>query len=97
MAITREVVLHVGRLAELDLDDAEVDHLVRHLGGILGYFEELSAVDTTSVPDEAYVAVAAAPLRPDELVPGTDRAAALAEAARSGDGAFAVPAFVDEG
>ena len=97
MAITRESVVHVGKLAELDLTPAEVDGLVRDLGRILDYFEELSAVDTSSVADAGYVAVEAAPLRPDVLVPGIDRAVALSEAARVGDGAFAVPAFVDEG
>jgi aspartyl-tRNA(Asn)/glutamyl-tRNA(Gln) amidotransferase subunit C len=97
MAITRDDVLHVAKLARLELSDAEVERMVRDLGRILGYVEELSGVDTRGVEPTAYVAVEAAPFRPDRIVPGVARDVALAEAPRHGDGAFAVPGFVDEG
>ena len=96
MAITRNDVLHVARLARLELSDVEVDRMVRDLGRILGYVEELSAVDTSNVAPTAYVAVDAAPLRADEVAPGIEPAVALAEAPRQGEGGFAVPAFVEE-
>lgn len=97
MAITREDVAHVARLARLDLAPDEVDGLVRDLGGILAYVEELSTVDTTGVPPTTFVTVEAAPYRDDSVAPGVDRDQALGEAPRHGDGTFAVPGFVDEG
>jgi aspartyl-tRNA(Asn)/glutamyl-tRNA(Gln) amidotransferase subunit C len=90
-------VLHVAKLARLDLDDAEVERMVKDLGRILEYVEELGAVDTKDVPAMDYLAVGAAPLREDREVPGVDRDTALAQAPRQEDGGFRVPAFVDEG
>ena len=97
MAITRDDVIHVAKLARLELSDAEIERMVRDLGTILEHVAELSKVDTTGIAPTAYVAVEAAPLRPDTVVPGIDRELALREAPRHEDGGFAVPAFVDEG
>jgi aspartyl-tRNA(Asn)/glutamyl-tRNA(Gln) amidotransferase subunit C len=97
MAITRQDVLHVAKLARLELDDAELDRMVQDLGRILEYVAELGAVDTSDVPPTDYLAVGAAPMRHDELLAGVDRDAALSEAPRQEDGGFRVPAFVDEG
>jgi aspartyl-tRNA(Asn)/glutamyl-tRNA(Gln) amidotransferase subunit C len=97
MPITRADVLHVAKLAKLQLSDAEVERMVRDLGTILEHVAELSKVDTSGVPPTAYVAVDAAPFRPDVIVESVNRDAALREAPRHEDGGFAVPAFVDEG
>jgi len=97
MAITRDDVLHVAKLAKLELSEAEVERMVRDLGTILEHVAELSTVDTKGVPPTAYGAVEAAPFRPDVVVESVDRDAALREAPRHEDGGFAVPAFVDEG
>jgi aspartyl-tRNA(Asn)/glutamyl-tRNA(Gln) amidotransferase subunit C len=96
MAITRDDVLHIAKLARLRLGDDEVEKMLRDLGGILEHVAALSAVNTDGVPPTAYGAVDAAPFRADEIAPGVDRERALSEAARSGDGAFAVPGYVDE-
>jgi aspartyl-tRNA(Asn)/glutamyl-tRNA(Gln) amidotransferase subunit C len=97
MAITRAAVLHVATLARLELTEPEVGRMVDDLGRILSYVEELGTVDTSGVAPTAYLAVEAAPLRDDVVVPGVDRELALAEAGRSADGAFAVPAYVTDG
>ncbi len=97
MPITRDDVIHVARLARLELSEAEIERMVRDLGTILEHVAELSAVDTSGVAPTAYLAVEAAPLRADVVVPGVDRELALAEAPRHEGGGFAVPAFVDEG
>jgi aspartyl-tRNA(Asn)/glutamyl-tRNA(Gln) amidotransferase subunit C len=97
MAISRDDVLKIAKLARLDLTEDEVTRLVRDLGGILEHVAELSRVDTSGVAPTAYLAVDTAPLRPDVVQPGVDTATALREAARQSDGAFAVPGFMDEG
>jgi len=96
MAITRESVLHVARLARLELDGDEVERLQRDLAKIIGYVEQLAELPTEGIPATAHVATERAPLREDRLVPGLDQERALAEAPRRGAGAFAVPGFVDE-
>jgi aspartyl-tRNA(Asn)/glutamyl-tRNA(Gln) amidotransferase subunit C len=97
MAISREDVLKIAGLARLELTEDEVLRLVRELGVILEHVAELSHVDTSGVGPTAYLAVDAAPLRPDAVTPSVDTETALREAARHGDGAFAVPGFMDEG
>ncbi len=96
MAITREDVLHVAELARLELREDEVERMIRDLGGILEYVAELAALDTSDVPATAHIPVEGAPLRADEPAQGLGTDEALAEAPRTSDGSFAVPAFVDE-
>jgi aspartyl-tRNA(Asn)/glutamyl-tRNA(Gln) amidotransferase subunit C len=97
MAITRETVLHVARLARLNLEESEVGPLLSDLGRIVGYFDQLAELDTTNVAPTAHVAVKAAPRRSDVAGESLDTAVALSEGPRVHDGGFAVPAFVDEG
>ena len=96
MAITRETVLHVARLARLELEGDEVERMERDLAKIIGYVEQLAELPTEGIPATAHVATERAPLREDQLVPGLDQERALAEAPRRAAGAFAVPGFVDE-
>ena len=96
MAITRETVLHVAKLARLELGDSEIDRMQKDLGNILEYVNSLAELDTASVAETAQVAVLGAPLRPDSVEPSLANEVALAEAPRSAGGGFAVPAFVDE-
>jgi aspartyl-tRNA(Asn)/glutamyl-tRNA(Gln) amidotransferase subunit C len=97
MSITRDDVVHVAKLARLELSEVEIERMVRDLGTILEHVAELQKANTDGVAPTAYVAVEAAPLRPDTVVPGVDREQAMREAPRHQDGGFAVPAFVDEG
>ncbi len=41
MAITRETVLHVAKLARLELGDSEIDRMQKDLGNILEYVNSL--------------------------------------------------------
>jgi aspartyl-tRNA(Asn)/glutamyl-tRNA(Gln) amidotransferase subunit C len=96
MAITRDTVLHVAKLARLELDPNEIELLQHDLGSFLEYVETLKELDTSAVEETAQVAVVEAPLRADEVRPGVNTEVALAEAPRKAGGGFAVPAFVDE-
>lgn len=52
MSIGREEVLHAARLAEIAVDETELDQLVTQLGGIVDYVEQLREVppDDTAPP-----------------------------------------------
>ena len=52
MAITREEVLHVARLARLSLPEAEADRLREQLSVILDYVRQLDLLDTRDVVPE---------------------------------------------
>ena len=96
MAITRETVLHVAKLARLELADTEIDRMQRDLGNILEYVNSLAELDTASVAETTQVAVLGTPLREDDVQPSLANEQALRGAPRSSGGGFAVPAFVDE-
>jgi aspartyl-tRNA(Asn)/glutamyl-tRNA(Gln) amidotransferase subunit C len=96
MAITRDNVLHVAKLARLELSEAEIDKMQRDLDGILEYVNQLSELDTKDVAATTQVAVVAAPFRGDVPVPSLPHDLALGQAPRSNSDGFAVPAFVDE-
>jgi len=54
MAITREQVLHVARLARLDLRDDEVERLTGELGAILDAVSKVSELDLADVPPTSH-------------------------------------------
>lgn len=95
MSITRETVLHIAQLARLKLDAHEVESLQSDLSKILDYVAELDELQTDDVPPTAHMATANAARR-DEPRMGLTPAQALAEAPKTIQGGFAVPAFVDE-
>jgi len=55
MGISREDVLHVSRLARLNLSESEGDKLTDQLGSILEYIAKLNELDTEGVPPTAHV------------------------------------------
>ena len=54
MAITREEVLHVARLARLELSDAEVERFREQLSAILDAVSKVSQLDVTDVPPTSH-------------------------------------------
>lgn len=54
MAITREQVLHVAKLARLDLRDDEVERLTGELSAILEAVSKVAELDLADVPPTAH-------------------------------------------
>ena len=54
MAITREEVLHVAKLARLALTDEEVERLTQQLGAILEAVSKVSELDLSDVPPTSH-------------------------------------------
>jgi aspartyl-tRNA(Asn)/glutamyl-tRNA(Gln) amidotransferase subunit C len=54
MAITREEVLHVAKLARLELTDEEVGRLTEQLGAILEAVGKVAELDLTDVPPTSH-------------------------------------------
>jgi len=78
--ITREEVIAIAALAELELEPSEVERLGRELGDILAYADQLQRVDTNGVPPTAGAATGYGTDRADEVRPCLDPAVALANA-----------------
>jgi len=54
MSISREQVLHVARLARLDLREDELDRLTLELGAILDAVSKVAELDLTGVPPTSH-------------------------------------------
>lgn len=65
MQVTAELVRALAELAELSLDDAEVERMRRDLDAILGYVDRVNELDTAGVRPTAHVLDLATPARDD--------------------------------
>ena len=89
--IDREQVLHVARLARLELSEEEIERMAGELSGILEHVDRITALDLDSVEPTTHVVELANVLRPDEPDPSLPREVALEPAPDRADGAFRVP------
>jgi aspartyl-tRNA(Asn)/glutamyl-tRNA(Gln) amidotransferase subunit C len=89
--IDREQVLHVARLARLELTEPEVERMTGELSSILDHIEKISALELEGVPETTHVVEVASALRPDEPRPSLPHEVALANAPSVADDGFSVP------
>ncbi len=89
--IDREQVLHVARLARLELSEQEIERMAVDLHQVLGHIAKIDELDLEGVPPTSHVAQVPNALRPDEPHRSLDRESVLRAAPEvAGDG-FAVP------
>ena len=89
--IDREQVLHVARLARLELSDEELERMARELSNILEHVERVGELDLDGVEPTSHVVALENVLRPDEPRPSWPRERMLEGAPDPADGAFRVP------
>ena len=94
MAISRDEVLHIAKLANLEFSEEELGRITRQLSSILDYVAQLDALDTSTVEPTSHVGSGAHTLREDALAPSMARAEALANAPESDRGYFKVPRVI---
>ncbi len=95
MNIDREQVRKVAHLARLELTEAEESQFTTQLSSILGYFEQLSELDTEDVPPTTRAIEVSNITRPDELQPFDDKEALLAQAPEEEANYFRVPQILN--
>lgn len=96
MAITREEVQHVARLARLSLPEAEADRLREQLTAILDYVKQLDRLDTRDVLPTSHAVATGTPFREDAVRPFGDREAILANAPDRLNDCFRVPRIIED-
>jgi len=89
--IDRSEVLHVARLARLELSDEDVERMVGELSKVLEYIDKISELDLDDVPPMTHVREVTGALRADEPRPSLPRDEVLAAAPAVVDGGFEVP------
>ena len=95
MALDRDTVRKIARLARIKVKDDELDHLAGELGQILSFVEQLDQVDTASVEPMTSVVEVTLPMREDAVTDGGDAEKVLRNAPAGVHGFFAVPNVVE--
>jgi aspartyl-tRNA(Asn)/glutamyl-tRNA(Gln) amidotransferase subunit C len=92
VAISREDVLHVAKLARLEIPEDEIEQVQAELGAILEAVGKVSELDLAGVEPTSHPLDLVNVWREDEPRPSLSREEALANAPDPADGAFRVPA-----
>jgi aspartyl-tRNA(Asn)/glutamyl-tRNA(Gln) amidotransferase subunit C len=95
MALDRDTVRKIARLARIKVKDEELDHLAGELGQILSFVEQLDKVDTANVEPMTSVVEVLLPMRDDVVNDGGDAEKVLRNAPAGTHGFFAVPKVVE--
>jgi aspartyl-tRNA(Asn)/glutamyl-tRNA(Gln) amidotransferase subunit C len=89
--LDRDQVLHVARLARLELSDDEVEKMAAELSKVLDHIEKISELDLDGVPPTSHVVDVVNAFRPDEPTPCLPVDVVLSQAPDPVDGGFGVP------
>ena len=90
--LSRDQVLHVARLARLELTEAELETMAEELSGVLDHIEKIGELgDLADVQPTSHVVEVENALRADEPRPSLPREVALAQAPDVADDGFRVP------
>jgi aspartyl-tRNA(Asn)/glutamyl-tRNA(Gln) amidotransferase subunit C len=89
--LEREQVLHVAKLAKLELDETELERMAQELSAVLDHVERIRELDLEHVQPTSHAVDLAGVMRADEPIPCLDRDVVLAAAPEPVDGGFGVP------
>jgi aspartyl-tRNA(Asn)/glutamyl-tRNA(Gln) amidotransferase subunit C len=89
--LDRDQVLHVARLARLELSEDEVEKMADELSKVLDHIEKISELDLEGVPPTSHVVDVVNAFRTDEPIPCLPVDVVLAQAPDPVDGGFGVP------
>jgi aspartyl-tRNA(Asn)/glutamyl-tRNA(Gln) amidotransferase subunit C len=95
MAVDRETVIRVARLARIQVPEGDLDTLAGELSNIIGWVEQLDEVDTDGVAPMASVADMNLRWRKDEVTDGGVRDKVTANAPDPQNGMFSVPKVIE--
>ncbi len=95
MSIDAAQVRKVAHLARIRMPEDQLERMAGELNGILGWIEQLDAVDVADVAPMTTAVEQGTPLREDAVTEGGDPAAVLANAPKSLDGFYVVPKVVE--
>jgi len=94
MAITKEQVKHVAKLARLKLNEEELESHTKELSSILDYMEKLNELDTSNVEPLTHPIENKNVFREDELGVSVKTEDALKNAPQKTDKYFKVPKVI---
>jgi aspartyl-tRNA(Asn)/glutamyl-tRNA(Gln) amidotransferase subunit C len=95
MAVDKDTVAGIAKLARIKVDDAQQEALTEELSNILGWIDELGELDTEGVQPMTSVVEVQHSLRKDAVKDGDRQDDILQNAPESKQGYFVVPRVVE--
>jgi aspartyl-tRNA(Asn)/glutamyl-tRNA(Gln) amidotransferase subunit C len=95
MAVDRETVAQIARLARIRITEEEGAALTGELSNILAWVEQLGELESEDVPPMTSVVARELPLRADEVSEGGAAEAIVRNAPEPAHGFFTVPKVVE--
>jgi len=95
MRVTREELLHIVKLANLKIEEQDIDKYLNNLDDILGYMDVLNKVDTSMIDDESTLYDNCNVFREDEIKEFEDVPALLQNAPEKEDNMFKIPKVIN--
>jgi len=96
MALSRDELRSVARLARLELTDEQLEMQGRRLNELLARVEELQGLDVTGIEPTAHSIPRFNVHREDVLHPSLAQSEVLANAPEARDGCFVVPRIIED-
>lgn len=94
MEVTREMVEKIAGLAKLSFSDEEMEEIRQDLSRMIGFVDQLKAMDLDGVPPLTHMTDAVDAWREDRAAPSLSREEALANAPSVEGPFFTVPKFI---
>ena len=95
MSLDKATVAQIAALARIRVAEEDLDGLARELSNILGWIEQLDAVDTEDVPPMSQAADLKLRWREDNVTDGGIPEKVLANAPAAKDGFFTMPKVIE--
>ena len=95
MAISKEEIIHIAKLASLNLSEAEIERYANDMTEILEYANMINSVNTDEIKETIAANENYNVFRKDEVIPSTDRDVLLQNAPSKDDGMFRIPKVIN--
>lgn len=95
MAISKEEIVHIAKLASLNLSEAEIERYAKDMTEILDFANMINSVDTDQIKETIAANENYNVFRKDEVIPSTDRDLLLQNAPSKDEGMFRIPKVIN--
>ncbi len=93
--ITRDEIVHIEKLAMLNLSEQEIDNYTKDMQEILNYAEIINNIDTSNTDETIATTEQFNKFRKDEVIPSKTRENLLQNAPSQVEGMFQIPNVIN--
>ena len=94
MAVSKEEILHIAKLADLKIEENEIDEYAKNLEDILNFAQIINSVDTENVKESIGTLNNVNVFRKDEVKEFEDKEALLQNAPEQENSMFRIPKVI---